>query len=300
MNWANIALLSAAIMGVVNIIDSHLLSKRIPVLRVFLLPAAIMHLIYGSILFILFPLPEDIGILPIIIAIVSGLIRTGAVLIMLNTLKKEEVAKVIPVSYTSPIFVAIMAVPLLGESLQLLQWLAIIIVVMGALMVSLQQTPSGNTRLPVKLLLSLFCASILFAIADIMGKYTLAYISAWNMFWLTTFCMCSIFLAISVRPRFIKMLVDMKQRNSALGILVFNETLAPMGIALSFWALKQGPVSLVSTITGSRPMFVVIFAFIVSRLWPAFVEWQSGRGILVLRLCATAMIIGGITLIHLL
>ena len=41
VNWVNAAILSAAIMGVVNITDSHLLSKRMPGFRAFLLPVAI-------------------------------------------------------------------------------------------------------------------------------------------------------------------------------------------------------------------------------------------------------------------
>ena len=299
MNWVNIAVLSAAIMGVVNILDSHLLSRRMPGLRAFLLPVGIVHSVYGLLLFILFPLPEGTSIWPILAAIVSGVIRTGAVLIMLHSLKKEEVSQVIPIVYTYPIFVAIMAVPLLGESLDYIEWLAIIIVVAGAIIVSMKQSPSGSNGWQGKLLLLLFGSSLLFATADIASKYALNYISSWNLFWLTTFCMSGIFFLISIRPNIIKSLINMKQRNSAISLLAFNETLAPIGIVLSFWALERGPVSLVSPIIGIRPMFVVIFAFILSWLAPQFVEWQSGRTTLALRLIATAMIIGGITIIHL-
>ena len=298
MNWGNTAILSAAIMGMVSILDSHLLSKRMPCLRAFLLPVAIIHLIYGLLLFTLFPLSGDVGTWPILVAVASGIIRTAAVLIMLDSLKRQEVSQVIPVIYTYPIFVAIMAVPLLGESLNYLEWLAIAIVVLGAVMVSITRSPSGATRWPGKILL-LFCSSLLFAVADIASKYTLAYISSWNLFWISTFCMSGIFLSISIRPRFVKQLINMEQRNWAMGLLVINETLAPMGIVLSFWALERGPVSLVSTILSSRPMFVLIFALILSRLLPMFLEWQSSKGMLILRFIATAMIVGGITLIQL-
>ena len=298
MNWVNTAILSAAIMGVVNILDSHLLSKRMPGLRAFLLPVAIIHLIYGSLLFALFPLPEGVGTWPVLAAVGSGMLRTAAVIIMLDSLQREEVSRVIPVVYTYPVFVAIMAVPLLGESLTHLEWLAIAIVVAGAVIVSARQSPFSSTGWRSKSFL-LFVSSLLFAGADIASKYALAYISFWNMFSLTTFCMSGIFLLISVRTNIIRQLIDMKQRNTAMGLLAFNETLAPAGIVLSFWALQRGPVSLVSTILSSRPMFVLIFALILSRLWPAFLEWHPGKRLLALRLIATAMIVGGITIIHL-
>jgi len=82
-------------MGVVNIIDSHLLSKRMPGLRAFLLPVAIVHLIYGYLLFTLFPLSEGTSIWPVLAAVVSGTLRTAAVIIMLDSLQREEVSQVI-------------------------------------------------------------------------------------------------------------------------------------------------------------------------------------------------------------
>lgn len=299
MNWTSTAILSAATHGVVNVIDSHLLSKRMPGLRVFLLPLSILHLIYALLLFYLFPLPEGIGIWPVLVALASGIFRTAGVLIMLYTLKREEVSRVIPVVYTYPIFVAIMAVPLLEETLYYLQWLAIIIVVAGAVMISVRRSRSAGTIWLGKPFLLLFVASLFFAVADIGTKYVLAYISFWNVFPLIAFCMSGIFLLVSLRPHILRQLCDMKQRNVALALLAFNETLAPIGMVLSFWAMERGPVSLVSTIIGGRPIFVVIFALILSRFLPAFLEWQHGKEMLALRLVATAMIVGGITVIYL-
>lgn len=297
MSWVNTAILSAAILGAVNIIDSHLLSKRMPGLQAFLLPVGTIHLIYGIILLVLFPLPEGTGPLPIVITIVSGILRTGAVTIMLYSLQREEVSLVIPVVYTYPIFVAIIAAPLLGESLGYLGWLAITIVVAGAVIISARETSFSATTFRSKPLLLLLGSSLLFALADITSKYALSYISFWNMFSLSACCMSGTFLLLSARPRIIRQLYNMKKRNSTMSLLAFNETLAPLGITLSFWALERGPVSLVSTIVGSRPMFVVIFALALSRIMPRFVDWRPGR--LPLRLIATAMIVGGISIIHL-
>ena len=299
MNWASTAILSAAILAAVNTIDSHLLSKRMPSLRAFLLPVGVVHIIYSLLLFYLFPLPEGTGIRLVLVAIASGLLRTAAIIIMLYNLKREEVSQVIPVVYTYPIFVAIIAVPLLGETLDYLQWLAVIIVVSGAVIVSAKKSPSGSTTWLGKPFLLLFGSSLLFAMADITSKYALAYLSFWNMFSLTAFCVSGIFLLVSVRPHILRQLGNMPQRNSAMVLIAFNETLAPIGITLSFWAMKRGPVSLVSTIIGSRPVFVVIFAIILSRILPTFLEWLPGKRMLALRLMATAMIFSGITIIYL-
>jgi len=299
VNWASTAILAAVVLGVVNIIDSHLLSRRMPGLRAFLLLVSIPHLIYALVLFYLFPLPEGISLWVVLVALVSGTFRTAGVLIMLYSLKREEVSRVIPVVYAYPIFVAIMAVPLLGETLNSLQWLAIIIVVAGAITVSAEKSPSGSATWLSKSVFLLFGSSLLLAMSDIGSKYVLAYISFWNMFSLTAFCMSGVFLLVSLRPQVLSQLINMKRRGSSIALLAFNETLAPIAIVLSFWALQRGPVSLVATITGSRPMFVVIFALILSRVFPGFLAGSASTGMVVLRLIATAMIVGGVAIIYL-
>ena len=299
MNWTSAAILSAAISGVVNIVDSHLLSRRMPSLQSFLLPVGTIHLVFALVLFFLFPLPENTEPRIILIALLSSTSRVVAVLIMLYSLTSQEVSRVIPVVQTSPVFVAIIAVPLLAETLYPLQWLAIIIVVAGAVMVSMQHNSSGSTTWRGKPFLMLLTSSLLFALADISSKYVLTYISFWNMFYLTAFCISGIFLLVSARPHILTQLCDMKDRSATLTIIFFNEILAPVAIVLSIWALANGPVSLVSPIVGSRPMFVVISALILSRLSPGFLKWESSRRILALRLIGTAMIVGGISCIYL-
>ena len=299
MNWTSTAILSAAILGVVNIIDSHLLSRRMPGFRAFLLPVGIIHLVYGLIFLYLFPLPEGAGIWLVLAAVAACVLRTSAAIIMLYSFIRHEVSRVIPVVYTYPIFVAIMAIPLLGETLHYLEWLAIIIVVAGAVIVSTEESPSGATSWPGKPFLLLFVSSLFFAISDVASKYVLAYISFWNMYSITVFCMAVIFLLISLRPHVLRELRGMNRRDPVIALLAFNETLAPVGIVLSFWAMQRGPVSLVSTVIGSRPVFVAIFSIIVGYLLPGFLMRPAGGKMLALRLIATVMIFCGISIIYL-
>jgi drug/metabolite transporter (DMT)-like permease len=299
VNWTSTAILSAATQGVVSIIDSHLLSKRMPGLQSFLLPVGMVLLIFGLIVFCLFPLPEGIDRLPILVAIAAGILRTAGVVITLYNLTREEVSRVIPITYTYPVFVAIIAIPLLGESLGYLQWLAIIIVVAGAIIVSIEKSPSGTTGSLSRPFLLLFVASLFFALSDILAKYSLAYISFWNLYSLVIFGMSVIFLIISVRPGTIKQLRDMKRKNSAMAWLVFDEILALLGAVLQFWAMARGPVSLVSTITGTRPVFVAIYSIILSFVLPGFLIKRGTSEVMALRLTAIAMIVGGVSIIYL-
>jgi len=251
VDWANIALLSTAIIGLVNIIDSHLISRRMPGLQAFLLPASLVVLVVSLVAASLFPLPSGLDGQTLLIAVLSGVLRTLSLGILLYTFRMEEVSRVIPVYSTFPVFVAIMAVPLLGETVGLLQWLAIIVVVAGAVV------------------------------------------------WITGLSIAAGFMLVSLRPRILRELADLRQRGTVLGLLVFNELLVVAGVLLLFVAMQNGPVSLVSAIFSSRPIFVLIFAFIISRTFPNFLKWETGKGVLAQRVVGTAMVVAGIAAIYL-
>lgn len=300
IDWINTAILGTAALGFVHILDSHLISRRMPGLRAYLLPVGVIILIYSLVTFFIFPLPEGIGTWPLLVAITSGLLRSTALCILLYILKTEEVSWASPLFHTYPVFVAIMAMPLLGEVLGHMQWLAIVIVVAGALIISFKRSSSGSATWFGKPFFFLTGASLLMALADVSSKYALEYLSFWNIYWISSFCMSGIFLLVSLRPAVLREVINMTRRNSAMAMIAFNETLAMFGIVLIFRAMESGPVSMVSTISSSRPIFVFALALLINRFLPNFIlEGQSSRGVLMIRLIAIAMIAGGIAIIYL-
>ncbi len=298
MNWANAALLSAAILAVVNILDSHLVSKRFPGIRAFMLLVAIIHLSYAVVMSVVEPLPADVGPLFVGYAVLSSLIRTGAIIILLDALQHGELATVIPVVYTYPVFVAVIAFVFLGERLEWQQWLAIAVVVSGVVAISMRRAPSriqiGRTRSALVML-----SSPLFATADVLGKVALEQINFWNLFWIGAAVMGSVFLAVSLRKNILRCIVELPQRGKLFALVVLNEVIAPVGIVVSYWALQHGPVSLVSTLVGTRPLFVLFGAFVLSRLAPGFLFWSGGRNLVLVRVVATVLIVAGVAVIEL-
>jgi drug/metabolite transporter (DMT)-like permease len=299
VGWISIAILSAALLGLVNIFDSHLITRRMPSFRAYLVLVGFMLLASGLLFAYLFPLPDDLSFWQLLVAITSGILRAGSVTILLYTLKTEEVSRAVPVVSIYPVFVALMAVPLLGETLGYLHWLAIAIVVAGVVLVSIKRNPGGRVGRPGGTILLLLAASLLLALADVTGKYVISYISFWNMFWLVIIVLAVIFLIISLRPRVIKELGSLKRPASALTLVAVSELLVVAGAVLFFWAMERGPVSLVSTIASTRPIFVVVYALVLSRIWPNFLVWQPGRLALGLKLVAAVLIAGGIAVIYL-
>jgi uncharacterized membrane protein len=297
INWVYIAILSAAALATVNVIDSHLLSHRMPSLKSFIIPVSIIYITIGVVFSFLFPL-QPANTIHLAAAVISALLRAFALYPMLELFRKEEVAVVIPVLYAYPIFVAILAIPILGESLTVLEWLAVLMVVAGAIMISIKKTtPDGSSKWNFKVLAILSGCAIMLALSDISAKYALDSISSENLFWMSSICMALVFLALGLRPSSWKQLLSMARLKGTLAIITSNEILALTGIMLSFSAIKLGPVSLVSTVFSTRPLFVVIASFIISRLYPSFLNWQNPR-LIYIRVLAVLMIVGGIAIIN--
>ena len=299
-DWISIAIASAGCLGLVNIFDSHLISRRMPGIRVYLLVVSPIVLLSASIFFFIFPLPQGLSAWQILAAVGTGIIRASSVVILLYSLKKEEVSRAVPIVSIYPVFVAIMAVPLLNETLSYLQWIAIAIVVAGVIIISFKRDTGGirHKRLGGIFFL-LLLSSLLLATADVTGKYVLSYISFWNMYWINITTMVAIFLIISLRRSVIGELLAIKNPRSTLALVFFNEMMVVIATLTMFWSMQQGQVSMVSTITSTRPVFVVIYAFILSRFLPGtLMEGDVGRRELVIRLLAAAMLAGGIAIIY--
>ena len=300
LDWATTAILGTTALAVVHIVDSHLIARRMPGLRAYLLPVGLIILVFGVVTCALFPLPAGVDAGPLWVAVACGVLRTLALSLLLYVLKTEEVSWASPLFHTYPVFVALMAVPLLGEVLGWMQWLAVVIVVLGALVISIKRSPAGHRFHPDRPFLLLAGASVLMALSDVCGKYALEYISFWNMYWISSFCMTAGFLLVALRPAVFRQLGSIPRLKTTLAVVAANESLAMVGIVLIFWAMASGPVSLVSTISSSRPIFVFIAALLVSLIRPdLLLEERSSKGVLALRLVATAMIAGGIAIIYL-
>ena len=299
MTWVVAAIISAAILAVVLILDSYLISKRMPGLRAYLIPAGVMTLIFGLTIMVIHPLPQGIGTTPLVVAFASGIMRSIGVFIMLHTMRSEEVSRIIPITHTFPIFVAVLAVPLLHETLGYKEWLAICMTVAGAVLISARwDVQRGGAQLR-KSFAVLMIASFLMGAANTASKYALDYISFWNMYSINAFCFCAVFFLSSVRPGVLRELWDIKRRNLTMTLVAINECIALVGIVLSFWAMERGPVSLVSTIMSIRPGLVFVCTVALTRVFPSILEERLTRGVAITKTVSIALIIAGVAIINL-
>ena len=61
LSWITLAVLSAAVMGVISIFDAHMIQRRMPSWQSFLLGISIYTFIYTIVLFFIIPVPTGVG-----------------------------------------------------------------------------------------------------------------------------------------------------------------------------------------------------------------------------------------------
>jgi drug/metabolite transporter (DMT)-like permease len=297
--WIFASLGNAITFTIVNIIDSHIISKKMPSLSSFLVMVGIIQLIIASVLLAVFTFPVNTGVMHYLVAIGAGLLNAVSLIILFNCLRKGEVSRVVPVVCSSPIFVALLSMPLLRETLNFWEWLAILLAVIGTVLISLQRDEgAAKTRLQKSFIL-LLLAAVLAALSSIGYKYALGTLSFWNMASINGICAAAVILPLSLRKSTLLELKNLKQRTQILGLIISNQILAAAGTALGFVAFAFGPVALVSTITNIRPVFIFLFSLVISRFYPNFINERLNKRAILIKFIGIVMITVGVAIISL-
>ena len=293
MDWTILGILGAATFAVVSVLDKRLISVSLPSLSSYYLWTGTGRFLWGA----LAPLVFGFGINDygwhLVAAIVAGLIWGGALALMALGFRMEEASRVTAVTHSFPVFSALLAVIFLDETLGPLQWVAIIVVVLGAIMVSLRGGAGRgllrlNRAFPI-IVASAFC----YAISFFAAKYALQEVSVWTLFSIRQLGMASVFLVLG-RNAWREVPLVVRSR-TALGLMLVTEFfLAHIALIFTLLAIEGGPVSVVSTLAGTRPLFVFLYTILLSASWWRFVDEPLERNVLAVKLASIAMIIGGV------
>ena len=291
-----LALLSAAIFGLVTVTDKRLISVNMPNISSFYFIIVITLYVHTGLAIIVFGIPDQLPLTHLLLAGIAGLFWGASLWTMFIGYRFEEASRASAVIHTFPVFVALLAVPFLGEILSIAQCLAILIVVVGAFSISLRSS-AGNLFTINKAFPVLIAASILTALAHITGKYSLEKIEVEFVYAVRNFFMAT-FLAMFIRPKDAVTVIRALKNPQTLALVIVGETiLAPIGIFLNVAASSIGAISIVSTVTASRPFFVFLYGSILSvgpfRLLDESIDIRT----LATKAISISLIIGGIALL---
>lgn len=311
MSWIVLSLVSAASYGTIAVIDKRLLDRHMPSLSSYFLWVGMATLIYGVVFLGMSGFPAGVSPVRIAVGAVSGLCWGGAIAMMFWGFKLQEVSRASAMLVTFPVFVALFASLFLGEFLAYGQWLAIGVVVFGALLISVSEPvrtismkmnkywkigrPRQGNRIRFTLAFPvLLASSLLTAGGHLTGKYALQELSV-PMVTSMGFFGTAFVLAMFWRPKAFREIRQVVRSKEALLLLLISEgILIPIAVTSMIAATKLGPISLVATIAGTRPIFVFVYSIILSLPGIQLLNETLDRRTLAVKFASVAMIFTGI------
>ena len=223
MDWTWIALLSAAMAGLVGILDKALIHHFATSRLTLPLLIGLGQSVVGAVLIAVVPWgsPEldAIGW-----ALISGVLWGASALLAFYVLFDREVSRTMPVYQTFPVFVAPMAAVFLGERLAAHQWAAILAAVAGAVMISVRRGGRGGGLALDRGFYVLIAASVLAAAATIASKLAVDALPVLQTHGFRMTGLALTLLLVSLRPAPMRDVIGFfRRRSPALAIFGINE-----------------------------------------------------------------------------
>ncbi len=290
--WALLALGSAVAFCFVNVCDKRLLSFHLYAVPPLCLWCGLTSMVYGPITLLIVGVPAGLELEAVIAPLVAGLLMGCSVVLFFRGLRLMEASRAVAIYQSNPVIVAALAVLFLGERISGIQWVAIMLVVAGAALISMrvfQDSPYDRLRAgpppavsedvpeglfgrigrlnlgPALLGLSAICAGSSFVVAKAALNADVPVLTVFAMQQLVVGC---VFLAFGLTGG--RRLLSAMREPRVLGMLLFGESLMPaVSILLSVYAYSLGPASLVAAVLATRPLFVFVATTVLSR-----VRWQ--------------------------
>ena len=271
-----------------------LIGKYIKNPYVLTLLGGIAPLIISVIIFLFYKL-EWIGLVPIVVILLAGIIQIIAVFAFYKALAKEEVSRVIPLFQLTPVFVLILSVIFLKENLTLNQYIGFILVLLGGFFIGLKRI-EGVFKLREAFWWMILSSSI-YAIQAIMIKSLYVNYSYLNLtfyhgvgIFIPTFALLT--FSNKSRSSFIK---EFSNLNITGWLIVGLAGILIAGAYLSgLWAFRTGSASLISVLRGFQSIFVFIFSLVLSIWLPKILKEKLASSVLVTKVIAIFLMLVGL------
>ena len=174
MSWLIIALASSAFMGMVSISDKVVIHKYCNTPLTLLLLIGITQTTVGTVSLIFSGIPDEATLATSGSAIGSGILSGLAAFLSQRVLYRQEVSRTIPITQSAPIFTALLALLILGESISIIQWAGIIVAVLGCASISMSVDNENHRGVVMhNSFYVLMLSAFLFGASTVIGKVAL-------------------------------------------------------------------------------------------------------------------------------
>lgn len=289
MHWFLIALIGPILWSLVNHADKYLLSKYTKESE-----GGVGSLMIFSTLFSIFLLPIvflfdqtifSVSSFNIAILLFVGVLNAVSILLYMYALEKDEASIVVPFFQLIPVFGYLLGYLILGEVVENQKIIAASVVILGALVLSLEFNEERRINLKKSVLVLMGVSTFLLAFSEVLFKLVAVEEgSFWSsIFWnYTGLVVVGLILFICVRRyrvEFINLL--RKSGKTILTINISSEIFTIVGNLVFSYATLLAPIALVMTVNAYQPAIVFLLGVTLTLYAPQIsVEKISNRHLL--------------------
>lgn len=294
MSWIIFSLLAVFTFSFVNLFDKVSVSKKFKNVYTFVFVLNVVYIIFYLAYTLIFWKTFVFGN-SFLWAAFSGFFYFAMWILWFKALSGGEVSRSSAIFFTQPFFNSILAVIFLGEVLTPLKWLAIVMIVAGAIFSSIEgkKTKSGFNRAYIFAVL----AAVVSAAGNTISKFATAVLPAITVSSIGFFATLP-FYFLFLRDK--KVLEETKRSfadKKLLGLMFLRGMFGFAAIGFFMSAIGSGPVSLVSALNGGQPLVVLILSVLASLFFPRLIKEDiTGRAI-VYKIISVILIVTGAVII---
>jgi len=272
MTWFLIALICPLAYAFANQTDHYLIQKYMKGGEVgsLIIFSSIFSAIVLPIVYAFHPAAVDVPWQTILILMADQALVVVAVLCYFYALHEDEASSVVSFYQTIPIMAYVLGFFILHESIKLSQGIASIVILIGALILSVE-SHEGSFRFKKKVVALMLFASFLYAIETVIFKLIAVDIGFWpSLFWGMSGKVVMGILFLGLIPKYRRQFIDMVKSNRpvVLGLNAASESFFIVGEVAGLYAAMLAPVALVLTVNSFQPLFVLILGVVLTLLMP--------------------------------
>ena len=296
MEWFTLVLIASMIWPLGNIIDKIFLTKHVKNPFSYQILCGLTN---GSLIFLIpFFTPVSFIFPWFLLGIICSIMGWAIFVFYNKAVMTEEISRIIPLTYLSPIIILPLAIIFLNEVLVASKYLGVLLLVFGAVLISYKKIKKTKKSISPAIK-SILIFDFLIAFYGVLIKYLLGFLDYWSLlFWVNIGGMLGGFLFLSFPKMRKNFLSDIKKLGKkGLAFRYLGTSTYYGGIIPYYMALSIGPISLISGINAIQPFFVLLYATIISLFIPKILKEKIDKSIIFLKIIAIFIIVLGTWLV---
>lgn len=302
MGWLMVALVPPVLWALVNHIDKYLLtrtrhSSSVDVLMVY---STSFSFIVLPVLYLFFDSTIFVSAFHLVIQIFGGLLLSSSIYFYLKALDRDDASVVVPFALLAPVFGFVLSYVFLGETVSLAQLFSCAVILVGALLLSLEFSEDRRIKLKKEVVLYMVACVVLQTSQEVLFKFvTIDNTILSSFFWLHVgIAIFGVLLLLLKAGTLSSFLVSLKLNGKSIFLVnVASEGVSTVAYMVRNFSLLLASVGIVMTINGFQPAFVFIFGIVFTLILPGFVKEKISLKHLLHKGTAICLMIFGVIMI---